>query len=161
MSNNVTGPNPLPVNLKGLQERKLLQAELIGHDAQLRNFTPLRDRLLASGRDATAMYRKIQSRRNQVAAELNKLTPAPVRSTGVATSASPLGGSVLTLPIPPFQPSYPGPWFGYSGKVQMGQAAEGVNVIAHGQYPTQDQSTRMIAIRRVASCSKVTSLRSR
>ena len=31
------------VEMKGFQERKLLQAELLGHDAQLRNFTPLRD----------------------------------------------------------------------------------------------------------------------
>jgi hypothetical protein len=37
------------VDVKGFQERKLLQAELLGHDAQLRNFTPLRDRLVASG----------------------------------------------------------------------------------------------------------------
>jgi hypothetical protein len=45
-----------PVNLKGLQERVLVSASLMRLNAQLRNFTPLRDRLVAHGQDANAAY---------------------------------------------------------------------------------------------------------
>ena len=128
MSEDAKGSARPPVNLKGLQERLLLQAELMGHDAHLRDFTPLRDRLVASGQDANAMYRQIQSRRDFVMAELKKLTPAPIRPVAADASFRPLrGGSVQSLPIAParFLQEYSGPWFGFSGAVQMGRANEG------------------------------------
>ncbi len=139
MSNDASrSTRPRVVTLLGFQERKLLQAELMGHDSQLRNFTPLRDRLVASGQDANAMYRQIQSRRDQVMGELKKLTPAPVRPDPGLGSVPRPGGSVLALPIAPvrFLPPDYGPWFGYSGTVQMGRASEGVDVIAQGKYPS-------------------------
>ncbi len=139
MSNDATrSTRPRVVNLQGFQERKLLQAELMGHDSQLRNFTPLRDRLVASGQDANTIYRQIQSRRDQVMDELKKLTPAPVRpDPGLGPVLRP-GGSVLALPIAPvrFLPPYYGPWFGYSGTVQMGRGYEGTVVNAQGKYPS-------------------------
>jgi hypothetical protein len=130
---------PPVANPKGFQERKLLQVELMGHDSQLRSFTPLRDRLVASGQDANAMYRKIEARRDQVMAELKKLTPAPVRPAPGTGSILRPGGSVLSLPIAParFPPPNYGPWFGFSGTVQMGPAAEWVTVVpSPGKYPT-------------------------
>src|SRR5580704_8503671 len=101
---------PPAVNVKGLQELKLLQAELLAHDGQLRNFAPLRDRLASSGRDANAMYRKIEARRDQVMAELKKLTPAPVRPAPGTGSILRPGGSILSLPIAPV--TFPPPRYG-------------------------------------------------
>ena len=51
MSNDDTRSGPL--NLNELRERVVLQAELMAHDKRLRNVTSLRDRLMASGQDAT------------------------------------------------------------------------------------------------------------
>ena len=79
MNKDVEDSAPFPISVKGLKELKLLEVELLARDAQLRNFTPLRDRLVASGQDANAVYRTIQSRRNDLATQVGKLTPAPVR----------------------------------------------------------------------------------
>jgi hypothetical protein len=139
MSNDDTRSAPPPgVNLKGFQELKLLQAELLVHDSQLQNFSALRERLVASGQDANAKYRQIEARRDHVMAELKKLTPAPVRPATAAASVQPLrpGGSLLSLPIAPVRFIPPiGPWFGYSGTLQMGRASEGVGVVPQGPYP--------------------------
>ncbi len=132
MSKDLTqSARPPALNVKGLQERKLLQAALIGHEAHLQDFTPLRDRIVASGGDANAAYRQLESQRDQVIAELKKLTPGAVRLTGGATSVGPLrsGSSALSFPIAParFHPPL-GPYFGYSGMVQMGRASEGTDL---------------------------------
>ena len=70
---SASGSPRLPVNTTGLKERMLVRAALMDHDAQLRNFAPLRDRLVASGRDAHAKYREIESEREQLWAEWKKL----------------------------------------------------------------------------------------
>jgi hypothetical protein len=130
MPTPATGPARLPVNATGLTERMLVRASLMDHDAQLQNFTPLRDRLLASGQDANAKYREIQSQRDRLSAEWKKLSPAP---SPVHSPASP-GSSASSLPIAALKllgPG-PGPWFGYSGSVQMAPAQEGVNQIPSG-----------------------------
>jgi len=102
----------------------LVRAALVDHDAQLQNFTPLRDRLVASGQDANAKYLEIQSERDQLLAKWEKLAPTP---SPVPFPALP-GGAVSSLPIAPLRfigPGGLGPWFGYSGSVQMGPAQVG------------------------------------
>ena len=126
MMGTATGPARLPVNATGLNERMLVRAALMHHDAQLQNFTPLRDHLVASGQDANAKYREIQSERDQLWAKWQKLAPA-------RSSVSPdlPGDPVLSLPISPFRLTGPagglGPSFGYSGSVRMPTAQEGEN----------------------------------
>jgi hypothetical protein len=137
MISDAEGSVPLPICVEGLKELTLLETELMARGAQLLNFTPLRDRLVASGQDANAAYRKIQSRRDDLAAQVAKLTPAPAPLP--ATVIRPLrpGASLLSLPIAPARIIIGGgPWFGSSGSVQIGRAQEGVNVIPHGKIAT-------------------------
>lgn len=119
----------------GLKELKLLQATLMTCNRQLGNFTPLRDRLGASGQDANAAYRRIESRRDQALAELKKLMP-PAASISSRARTLPPGSSVLSFPVSPviFRP--PNWGLGYSGFVQMGRPYEGIDVIPQGKYPT-------------------------
>jgi hypothetical protein len=123
------------VTQAGLKELRLLQATLMTCAGQLGNFTPLRDRLVASGQDANAAYRRIESRRNQALAQLKKLTPPAAPISSPARGLRP-GSSVLSLPVSPviFRPPIWG--FGYSGFVQMGRPYEGIDVIPQGKYPT-------------------------
>src|SRR5262249_5042587 len=119
MDESATVSAPFPVNARGLKERMLIRGELIVHEAQLRNFTPLRDRLVASGQDANAKYREIQSQRDRLLAELKKLTPpaSPVHFPALPDTPP------SSLPIAPLRLVGVGggsPWFGYSGSVQMG-----------------------------------------
>ena len=135
MSENARQSSRPPVNLKGLQERVLLSASLMRLNAQLRNFTPLRERLVAHGQDANAAYRQIESRRDQVMAELKKLTPAPVLSVPPPTSfRPPRPVATLSPPIAParFLPPRNSPWFGYSGTVYAGPLHEGDDIIPPG-----------------------------
>lgn len=131
MMESATASARIPVNATGLKERMLVRAALMNHDAQLQNFTPLRDRLVASGQDANAKYREIQSERDRLWAEWKKL--APPRSP---ENPDLPGGSVLSLPIAPFRLIGPagglGPSFGYSGSVMMPPAQEGENEIPPG-----------------------------
>lgn len=137
MHKEVEDSAPFPISVKGLKELKLLEAELLARDAQLRNFTPLRDRLVASGKDANAAYRTIQSRRNDLATQVAKLTPAPVCLPTTATGPLRPGTSLLSLAIAPSRLiTGLGPWFGSSGSVQIGRAQEGINVIPHGKIAT-------------------------
>ena len=63
MSNGLNSLSRLPeVDTKNLRERKLLEAELLTLDKQIRNFGQLRDRFSAVGGDANAYYRKVQAR---------------------------------------------------------------------------------------------------
>ena len=122
------------VTQAGLKELKLQQATLMTCDRQLGNFTPLRDRLAASGQDANAAYRRIEARRDQALAELKKVAP-PAASIS-SPFRTPPGGSLLSLPVSPviFRPPIWG--FGYSGFVQMGRPYEGIDEIPQGKYPT-------------------------
>jgi hypothetical protein len=131
MTESATGSARFPVNATGLKERMLVRAALTDHDAQLRNFTPLRDRLVASGQDADAKYRQIQSERDQLWAKWKKLAPS---APPVPFPVLP-GGAVSSLPIAALRligPGGLGPWFGYSGSVLMGPAQEGENQIPPG-----------------------------
>src|SRR5215831_14134508 len=122
MDKSVEDSAPFPINVNGLKELKLLEAELLARDAQLRNFTPLHDRLVASGQDANAAYRTIQSRRNDLAAQVAKLTPATVRLPATAPVPLRPGTSLLSLAIAPSRLiTGLGPWFGSSGSVQIGR----------------------------------------
>jgi hypothetical protein len=132
MTGSATGPARLPVNATGVKERMLVRTALMDHDAQLQNFTPLRDRLVASGQDANAKYREIQSERDQLWAKWKKLAPARSPAPDLTD------GEVLSLPIAPFRLVGPaggfGPSFGYSGSVKMPPAQEGVNEAASVPY---------------------------
>jgi hypothetical protein len=100
----------------------LIRSSLVDHDAQLQNFTPQRDRYIATGQDANAKYREIQSQRDQLLAEWKKLSPTP---SPVPYPDLP-GSSALSLPIAALKILGPGlgPWFGYSGSVKMAPAQE-------------------------------------
>jgi hypothetical protein len=138
MSDDAMGSARPRVNQDRFQEWLLLQMELMRHDAQLRNFTPLRDRLEASGQDADAMYRQIQSRRDHVTVELKRLTP-PVRPKTARPPAIPWhqGLPLASLVAPArFLPGSRGPWFGFSGTVQLESAQEGVRVFPPGTTGT-------------------------
>jgi hypothetical protein len=130
MTKSATRSARLPVKPTGLKERMLVRAALMDHDEQLRNFTPLRDRLVASGQDANAKYREIQSQRDSLLAKWKKLTPT---ASPVLFPTLP-GSSASLLPIAALKLIGPGlgPWFGYSGSVQMGPAQEGENSIPPG-----------------------------
>src|SRR5947209_12498867 len=137
INQDVKDSAPFPISDKGLKELKLLEAELFAREAQLRTFTPLRDRLVASGQDANAAYRRIQSRRDNLAAQLAKLTPAPVRLPATAPGSVRPVTSLFSLAIEPARLiTGLGPWFGSSGSVQIGRAQEGVNVTPHGKIAT-------------------------
>jgi len=142
MSDNATQSSRPLVNLKGLHERVLLEAALMRFNAQLRDFTPLRDRLVAHGEDANAAYRQIESQRDHVIAELKKLTPRPVLPGPGQESFRPTPpGGVLSAPLAPalFLPPGNSALFGYSGSVQIGAALEGDNIVppdANGDIST-------------------------
>lgn len=134
MSESAKQSSRPPVNLAGLKERVLLSASLMRLNAQLRNFTPLRDRLVAHGQDANAAYRQIESRRDQAMAELKKHTPAPVLPVPPPKSfrfRPPRPDAALSPPIAParFLPVRNNPWFGYSGRVYAGPLHEGDDII--------------------------------
>jgi hypothetical protein len=44
---------PPDIDIRNLKERKLLEAELLSIDMQVRNFGRVRDRLSAAGKDGT------------------------------------------------------------------------------------------------------------
>jgi hypothetical protein len=135
MSTGAMRPARIPgVNDAGLKELKLLQARMMACDGQLRSFTPLRDRLVASGQDANAAYRQIEARRDLALGELKKLMPPAAHVPSSVRPPRP-GTPVLSLPVSPviFRPPIWG--FGYSGFVQMGRPYEGIDVIPQGKYP--------------------------
>jgi hypothetical protein len=144
MSNGLNSLSRLPeVDTKNLRERKLLEAELLTLDKQIRNFGQLRDRFSAVGGDANAYYRKVQARRLQILKELKGNEP----------HSRPVGIAVPRIPISRREPSWLAPstaphtivrppWIfgGTSGYVQMAPASEGINVVPpQGQYPISGQ----------------------
>jgi hypothetical protein len=146
MSQSGNAPYGAPeVDITALQERKLLEAELFGLDAQARHFGRIRDRLAAAGKDGVAHYRKMQARRDEISATLKRLG-----SVGLSPQAGGSGSPfqrpdelLLSLPIAParFIRDLGVFGFGTSGVVQMAPASEGVNVVAHGQHPSEGEIT--------------------
>lgn len=122
---------PPGVSVVGLQERKILQARLMGINSQLQNFASLRDQLVASRQDADATYRQMQGRRDQLMVKLGKLPPPPKRTDAIAIPFGP----VKSLPIAPtvFSPQLYKPSFGYTGQVVFGAPTEGIDAaVAEG-----------------------------
>src|SRR5262249_30633124 len=76
MTKSTTGPSPSAASLTRPQARVFLQIAVMAHEARLRSFTPIRDRLLAHGQDANANYREIEARRDRLRVEWKKLSPA-------------------------------------------------------------------------------------
>ena len=133
---------PPDVDIKNLQGRKLLEAELFSIDMQVRNFGQVRDRLSAAGKDGDAYYRNMQARRDQVLAALKKTRTGTIQPN-VDDPRPPLhrrGESLLARPIAPARfVSGLGFGFGTSGFVQTAPASEGVNIVAQGKYPTSGE----------------------
>src|SRR5258705_459888 len=121
MTKSATGPSPSAASLKRLQDRVFVQIAVMAHEARLRNFTPIRDRLLAHGQDANANYREIEARRDRLLVEWRKLTPAMPEATRPPSR----GGSGPGLPAFTLPKSLPwGVWPspGQSGTLQIGRA---------------------------------------
>ena len=138
MTQSATKSARLPVNTTGLKERMFVRTELTHLDAQLQNFTQLRDGLVASGQDANAKYREIQTQRNRLLAKWKKLS---VATSPVMNPALP-GSAASSLPIAAprlIGTDGLGPWFGYSGSVRMPMASEGED-----QRPPQGAGTGSI-----------------
>jgi hypothetical protein len=130
------------VDTKGLRERKILEAELLALNKQIRNFGQLRDRFSALGGDANNYYKKIHARRLQILKEL-KGNDAQVRPVGIAVPRVPIARrepAWLTRSTAPGSIVRP-PWIGgTTGYVQMAPASEGINVVPpQGQYPISGQ----------------------
>lgn len=122
---------PPSVDLQGLSERKLLEAELFRREAQLTSYSGIRDRVTAAGLNADATYRQILSRRDEVASALVKLQPHPPKEKVVTVLQPRLAQSLLDIPIAPakFIDTLGVFQFGYSGFVQMGRPTDGVYVV--------------------------------
>jgi hypothetical protein len=132
-----SGRRPPLIDAIGLQERMLLEAELITRNGEMSNFSAIRDRVAASGKDANEAYREILARRDKVAAKLHKILKSPPVSP--RTISPPPGMPLLNAPIAPANFSSGisgivggGVGFGYSGLVQAGGLTEGVIVTPSG-----------------------------
>src|SRR6266481_1427172 len=110
---------PPNIDIRNLKERKLLEAELLSIDMQVRNFGRVRDRLSAAGKDGDAHYRTIQKRRDQIVLALKKVGTAKVSDPRLPFH--PLDEPLLALPIAPskFDPKLGVFGFGTSGFVQI------------------------------------------
>jgi hypothetical protein len=133
---------PPDVDMKNLQERKLLEAELFSIDMQVRNFGKVRDRLSAAGKDADTFYRNMQARRDQVLAALKKARTETIQPNVNDQRLPPHrhGESLLARTIAPARfISGLGFGFGTSGFVQTAPASEGINIVGQGKYPTSGE----------------------
>jgi hypothetical protein len=125
---------PYEIDTAGLRERIPLEAELVARNSELRNFSVIRDRLVAFGKDANAAYREILARRDTVAAKLRALRTPTSASPLVVASPRP-NLPLFDAPIAPakFRPPIVGGIpFGYSGVVQAGPLSNGINVVPGG-----------------------------
>jgi len=130
------------VDLAGLKERVLLQAELITREGEMRSFSTIRDRIAASGQNADTKYREIVSSRDKLAAKLRRGRPSKAGKPKVIPPARDL--PLLDAPIAPARFRVPAgtfPWFGYSGFVQAGPLSDGVNVVPGGDTSGQIATT--------------------
>jgi hypothetical protein len=128
------------VDVKDLERRKLLEAQLLSLDAQLRNFGRIGDRLAAAGRDGAALYRRMLARRDELSTDLKKLVSGglltPVSGPGSPFQRPDQPLSNLAIAPPRFVHDLGVFGFGTSGIVQMAPATEGTNVVAHGKHPS-------------------------
>jgi hypothetical protein len=136
---------PPGIDIKNLQELKLLEVELFSLDAQIRNFGPRRDRLSAAGKDATVYYREMEARRTKVIATLKRLRPA---LPNIAATPGPFQQpdnalTAVAIAPPKFVSEIGGFGFGTTGFVQMPLASDGTNVVPHGKYPTSGEFLRV------------------
>jgi hypothetical protein len=136
---------PPNVDLAGLQERMLLEAELMTRESELRNFQVVRDRLAAFGRDANGAYRQILAQRDAVAAKLREVRTPPSEPSKIvlprrelALVEAPIAAANFRLPI---VDGIPG--FGYSGFVQAGPLSEGSHVLPAGDITGDISTTRL------------------
>jgi hypothetical protein len=134
------------VDTKGLEKRKLLEAQLLSLDAQVRNFGRIRDRFVAYGQDSAAYYKKVQGRRDEIARALKKLAPSnsPPRAGAAKSPYQRPDGPLLKAPITParFIRDLGVFGFGTSGYVQTAAASEGVNDVVRGNgYPPSGKIT--------------------
>ncbi|HEX2336975.1 MAG TPA: hypothetical protein VHI72_10900 [Hyphomicrobiaceae bacterium] len=87
MSQTTSPPyQPPQIDVRGLQERKLQEAELFGLERQLHHFGRIGDRLSAVDIDSAAHYRKLLMRRDEIAATMKTPTPVPVAPPASAGS---------------------------------------------------------------------------
>ncbi len=119
-------------------ERKRLEVELFGVDRQLRTFAQIRERLVATGKDPSALYRQLQARRGNLIAALRqpRSEPGPTQAAGPRLQAIRPDQPLRIRPISParFEPKLGGFRFGSSGTVQMAPAREDANVVAQGPF---------------------------
>ncbi|TMJ05435.1 MAG: hypothetical protein E6G97_03290 [Alphaproteobacteria bacterium] len=127
------------VDVGGLRESRLVEAELSGCQAQLNNFAPIRERLVAGGQDAAAAYRLLVSRRDTLAKKLGglwkKLGSTPQRGPHLPM------GDLLSLPLDPGWIRGTQIGLGYSGYTQMPALQEGISVIPPGRYVSGELTT--------------------
>jgi len=121
------------IDLASFSRLKLLQVRSMALDSQLRNFSPLHDRLVASGKDSDAAYRAIQVRRDAAVAELKKILPVPALPARLAGSVrGPQSAGALQTPVghrfpfPPFG-------LGFSGTAPVGNGYDGTEIVPEGQ----------------------------
>jgi hypothetical protein len=131
---------PFPIDLKRLQQRRLLQAELIALNSDLLNFSAIRDRLAAFGKDPNVAYREILARRDRIAAKLRAML-APTSST---TSGTPIASNAPTVPPPYRRPPLNIPGFGFSGLARLAALSEGTNVVPDDTQSSGEISTRAL-----------------
>jgi hypothetical protein len=130
---------PPDVDATEMLERKRLEAELFSLDGQVRSFGRIRDRLTAAGKDPSAYYRELATRREKLVAALKQHGSG----TALPSVADPrpaagrIDAPLLALPIAParFDPTTGVFGFGTSGVVQAAPAADNTNVVAQGPFP--------------------------
>jgi len=140
MSQGSSKSHQLPgVDATEMLVRKRVEAELFSLDGQLRAFGPIRERLLAAGKDPSAFYRQQQARREKLVEAL-KLPQSGLMGANLLDPRLPaarLDEPLLTRPIAParFDSKLGSYLFGSSGMVQVAPASEDANVVPGGPFP--------------------------
>jgi hypothetical protein len=139
MSEGQSAAHAVPyTDLHGFRALKLLEVKRFRCDAQLRDFGPIRDRLVAAGQDGTTTYRQILARRDELTAELQRLRPRRPSATIVRPPRLQPGDALVNWPLTPAQPTgiHDIYGFGFAGYVQMGSATERLHVVPDTQSDT-------------------------
>jgi hypothetical protein len=135
---------PPDVDAAKMIDRKRLEAELLSVEGQLRRFGRIRDRLVAAGRDPILSYQALQERRGEVAVALKRSRAELQPSPDVADpqpSFHPPKESLLSRPIAAARFDGARGIFdmGTAGLVQLAPAAENLDIVPHGQYPSSGE----------------------
>lgn len=113
---------------------RTLEAQLFSLDAQLRR---------ADVRRTTEASREgLLARREELAAELQPLTaPPPDERKGAQTTVTRIDESLIRRSVAAavFNPVHGTFGLGTSGVVQVGPASSGVDIVAHGKYPSSGE----------------------